>query len=127
MNKITEIIFTLILFSFLLIGCNKLNERKSYIFENGNQKVEFKLRNGNDYLEFDKNLPADFILTNVDHTKFIVVGAGIRVRGTKNDTMRTEIKVLRKNAKNDTLSIKIRYGEKPYIHHEFRVPIKNAE
>jgi hypothetical protein len=127
MKRLAKFKLTVIIVSFVLIGCEKVDEKNTYIFKNGSEKVEFKIRNGNDYLEFDKNLKTDFILTNVDHRKFMVAGAGISVRGTKNDTMRTEIKVPKEYAKNDTLSIKIRYGETPYVDHEFKIPVRNAK
>ncbi|MCG2432229.1 hypothetical protein [Aequorivita xiaoshiensis] len=107
--------------------CIRGGNNNELIYENGIQKVEIKILNGNDYLEYDKPTKTDFVLTNIEPKTFSVYGAGIRVLGTKGETMKTEIKVPINYLETDTLNVKIRFGEKPEENHEFNIPMKTTE
>lgn len=124
MNKNT-LLKSFIIF-LILISCSFGNSETQFIYENGNQKVAIKILNGNDYLEYDKPIPTDFVLTNIDPKKFMVVGAGIRLLEIKNGVMKTEIKVPSNYLKEDTLNVRVRFGNKPEENHEFNIPIKRT-
>ena len=97
------------------------------IYENGNQKVEIRILNGNDYLEYNEPTEMNFVLTNIEPNTFSVYGAGIRILGTKDGTLKTEIKVPNNYLENDTLNVKVRFGKKPEENHEFNIPMKTTE
>ncbi|MCL8009468.1 hypothetical protein M8845_18755 [Gelidibacter japonicus] len=123
------LIKSIIIFLTLTIySCeNSKTEKTELVYENGNQKVEIQILNGNDYLEYDKLTETNFMLTNIEPNTFSVYGAGIRVLGTKNGTMKTEIKVPSNYLETDTLNVKVRFGIKPEENHEFNIPMKTAE
>ena len=117
-----------IFISLTIYSCGKSGTKKTaLIYENGKQKVEIQILNGNDYLEYDKLTETNFVLINIEPTMFSVSGAGIRVLGTKNGTMRTEIKVPSNYLETDTLNVKVRFGKKPEENHEFKIPMKKVE
>jgi hypothetical protein len=124
----------LLLKSFVIIitiainSCGKSETKKSeLIYENGNQKVEIRILNGKDYLEYDKSTKTNFVLTNIELNSFSVYGAGIRILGTKNGTMKTEIKVPSNYLDTDTLNVKVRFGKKQNENYAFKIPMKTAE
>ncbi|NGX85403.1 hypothetical protein [Aequorivita sp. KMM 9714] len=123
------LIKSIIIFLTLTIySCeNSKTEKTELVYENGNQKVEIQILNGNDYLEYDKLTETNFMLTNIEPNTFSVYGAGIRVLGTKNSTMKTEIKVPINYLETDTLNVKVRFGIKPEENHEFNIPMKTAK
>ena len=106
---------------------NSKTEKTELVYENGNQKVEIQILNGNDYLEYDKPIETNFLLTNIELNTFSVYGAGIRILGTKDGTLKTEIKVPNNYLENDTLNVKVRFGKKTEENHEFNIPMKTAE
>lgn len=127
--KTNILIKSLLFFVTLIIySCgNVKNEKPQLTYENGNQKVEIKILDGNNYLEYDKPTKTDFVLTNIEPNTFIVAGAGIKVLGTKNGIMKTEIKVPNDYLETDTLNVKVRFGKNPEETHEFYIPMKKAE
>ena len=120
---------SLIIFLTLTIyNCGNSDVKKTeLIYENGIQKVEVKILNGNDYLEYDKPTKTDFLLTNIELKTFSVVGVGIRVLGMQDGIMKTEIKVPNNYLEKDTLNVRIRFGKKTEENHEFNIPMKTVE
>ncbi len=109
-------------------SCGKQEPKNAkFTYENGSQKVEIQILNGEEYLEYEKSTETDFILTNIEPNSFSVYGVGIQILGTRNGTMKTEIKVPNNYLENDTLNVKIRFGEKPEENHEFHIPMKISE
>ncbi len=126
-KNITPKLFVIFLI-LTIYSCGKSETKKTeLIYENGNQKVEIQIVNGNDYLEYDKPIKTDFVLTNIEPNTFSVLGAGIRVLEIKNGKMKTEINVPSNYLEKDTLNVKVRFGIKPEENHEFNIPIKTAE
>jgi membrane-bound inhibitor of C-type lysozyme len=125
-NLTVKIIVTFI--ALIVTSCGKQQSKNAeFTYQNGNQKVEIQILNGNDYLEYEKPTETNFILTNIEPNTFAVYGAGIRILGTKNDTLKTEIKVPNNYLENDTLNVKVRFGKKPEENHEFNIPMKRAK
>jgi len=125
---------TLLLKSFIIFltltiySCgNSETNKTELIYENGNQKVEIQILNGNDYLEYDKPAETHFVITNIEPKTFSVSGVGIRVLGTEGGTLKTEIRVPNNYLETDTLKVKIRFGKKPEENHEFNIPIKTTK
>jgi len=118
----------IILFTLTIFSCGKSEtKKKELIYENGKQKVEIQIPNGNDYLEYDKPNETNFVLTNIEPNTFSVYGVGIRIIKIKDGTMKTEIKVPSNYLETDTLSVRVRFGKKPEEKHEFNIPLKTAE
>ena len=103
------------------------NKKPQLIYENGNQKVEIKILNENNYLEYDRLTKVNFVLTNIEPKTFVVMGAGIRVLKTKGGIINTEINVPNNYLETDTLNIKIRFGKNRVENYEFYIPMKKAE
>ena len=118
----------IIFLSLTIYSCGNSETKKTeLIYENGNQKVEIRILNGNDYLEYDKQTETNFVLTNIPQNDFYVIGLGISVIQNKNGIMKTQIKVPRNYLKTDTLNVKVSFGKKPEENHEFNIPMKIAE
>ena len=109
-------------------SCGKQESKNAkFTYENGSQKVEIKILNGEEYLEYEKSTKTDFVLTNIEPDNFSVYGVGIQILGKKDGTIKSEIKVPNNYLENDTLNLKIRFGEKPEENHEFHIPMKILE
>lgn len=124
-NRILLKIFIIAL-ALGICGCEKPNTNKTkLIYENGDQKVEIKILNENEYLEI-RSIRTNFVLTNIEPNTFSVYGIGIRILGMKKGVMKTEINVSTDYLKTDTLNIDVRFGNKPEENYEFKVPIKKT-
>ena len=119
-NQILILLLSLIL-SFY--SCEKA-QKDNIVYKNGDKKVEFKILNGNDYLEYDKSIKTEFILTNINPNTFNFVGVGMKLTGIENQILKTEIKVPSNYLKTDTLKIKAVFGNKQKTFFKFNIPIK---
>jgi hypothetical protein len=118
----------IVLLTLTFYSCGFFEDKKrELIYENESKKVEIQIMNGNDYLEYGTPTETNFVLTNIELNTFSVYGSGIRILGTKDKTMKTEINVPNNYIKKNTLTIKIRFGKKPEENHEFNIPMKTAE
>ena len=122
-KKFTNTFFLLIILTTFNCGEDQSKEVKLAYVE-GNREIRVEIENGQRYLEYDKPTKADFILTNIDMNTFSVYGLGIRMLGSENGVLKTEINVPKEHSKNDTLNIKIRFGEE-IKKFEFNIPLKN--
>ena len=118
----------LILLTFVVFSCKKESSKEvELIYEVGNQKITVEIENGQNFLEYNTPTKTNFILTNIDPYTLLIHGVGIRVLGTKNNTiMRTEINVPDNYLENDTLNIKV-WFDKEKKSHEFNIPLKSVE
>lgn len=112
---------------FLLVNSCKenKNEYTNFVFENKNKKIELKILNGNDYLIADNPTKVDFILTNIDPTKTLIFGRGIKILESENGITKTEINFPSYYLSQGALEVQVRFkdGDKFSIA-KFRVPVK---
>lgn len=79
-------------------------------------------------LFYDTPTKTDFEWTNIDPKTVYIIGAGIKILGTKDEITKTEINVPRNCLESDTLNIKLQFEiNKEKIETEFNVPIKNDD
>ncbi|ADY28775.1 hypothetical protein Celly_0944 [Cellulophaga lytica DSM 7489] len=104
---------------------NSIHPSNSYIYQNGNQKIEMKISNGKDYLIYDKPTETEFLITNIEPNDITIYGAGIRIIRNSNGILKTEITAPNNYNESDNLSVKISIEKKEKI--EFNIPLKNVE
>lgn len=121
-----KVLLTIGILFLLLNSCKEnKNEYTNFIFENKNKKIELKILNGNDYLIADYPTKVDFILTNIDPTKTLIFGRGIKILESENGITKTEINFPSYYLSQGALEVQVRFkdGDKFSIA-KFRVPVK---
>lgn len=131
--KLSIAIFLVLVGFFITIVKSLIfNEAKTksstYVYENGNSKVELKILNEHDYLVYDTPTQADFIFTNINPQTISIYGTGIKILNCENNSAQTEINVPNRSLKNDTLPITLNFevnGSKTTT--QFKIPIKSKD
>src|SRR5690606_26738702 len=116
-----------LLFLTTIVSCATKVKEEKFIFTSGEQKVELKILNGNQFLEDDTHTREDFEWTNIDRKTSYIIGLGISVLGSENETTKAEVNIPKNRLESDTLKIKVRFldkNEEPVIT-EFKVPVKD--
>ncbi|MFT5752258.1 MAG: hypothetical protein ACI86L_001771 [Dokdonia sp.] len=119
----------LLLFGSMLISfqsCGNTQTKKTeYMNTIGDQSVELRILNDNDYLIYDTPTRVDFKWTNIDLESTNIGGAEIKILGTINEITQTEFTVTKEKLKMDTLHITIIFkkGHKR-IPTVFHVPVR---
>lgn len=104
---------------------NFIHPSNSFMYQNGNQKIEMKISNGKDYLIYDEPTETEFIITNIEPNDVTIYGAGVRIIGNSNGILKTEITAQNNYTESDSLSVKISIEKKEKV--EFNIPLKNIE
>ncbi len=128
MSKILLLKSISLFFIFFVYGCKNSDAKRSkFIYENGTQKVQLKILNGNDYLEYDTPTETNFEFTNNNPFYFTVLGTGINILELKPGILKTEINIPNNSLETDTLNIKIKFGKEPKEKCEFNIPVKRIK
>ena len=88
-------------------------------------RIEFKLLNQNEYINYNDRTYSLFILKNTDPT-FSFIGPGIKFIKRSKDTIYSSIFIKKEYVNQDTLKIKLIIKNK--LIHVFKIPIlKNSQ
>ena len=119
-----------ILFALIVVSCKqKRREHVQLVYNNGAEQISIQIKNGQDFLVYDKPIRTDFFVKNIDPINLTIFGPGIRILGTNKDktAMRAEINVPSDYLENDTLTIKVRYGQDYKKGHDFNIPVQKSK
>ncbi len=123
----TSLIFGLIL--LVIYGCgNKKNDQTTndFVYDDGNNKIEFIIDDGKNYLILGKPTKAKFEYN--DSLKFAVSGPGIKILKSTKNTMNVEITAIDGTLIDNELKVNINArigGER--ITHNFGIPVRKTE
>ncbi|WP_299123204.1 hypothetical protein [uncultured Tenacibaculum sp.] len=102
---------------------NVIDSSHKFIYKNGNQKIEMKIKNGKDFLIYDTPTKVEFITTNVAPRDVMIYGTGIRIIKIDDNTFETEVNVPKKYVESDVLNVTITIDKNNKF--QFKVPVKN--
>ena len=102
---------------------NVIDLPHKFIYKNGNQKIEMKIKNGKDFLIYDTPTKVEFMTTNVAPKDVMIYGIGIRIIKIDNNMFETEVNVPKKYLESDVLNITITISKNNKF--QFKVPVKN--
>ncbi len=106
-------------------GSKEKNSVNDFVFEDGNKKVELKILNGKNYLDFNEPTKIRIELINYNDNKFAVSGMGIEKLSSTKTNMDLEIKPTESTMTNGHMEIKttILVGDEK-VNYEFKIPVK---
>ncbi len=124
-NKKGKSVITGLIF-LVFYGCNNNQKTPNFVYDDGNNKIEFIIDNGKNYLIFGKPTKAKFIYS--EGIIFSVFGPGIKVLAPSENTMNVEITTIDGTLIDDELKVEIRAKNRNNIFtHSFGIPVRESE
>ena len=114
------------LFLILLLSCSKQTDFTYKVFKNGAQEINLQLPDYRNYLIYDETVPVLIEWKNIDRSKSAVTGSGIKLVGSKDETMITTFTPQKQYIKTDSLSVFFRFEIDGEIHNaSIKIPLKD--
>ena len=122
MKKIILLFYLLFLGTFIINAQNTNN----LIFKDGNQTIKIEFETKQPYLELNKNTKFIVSVENIELQKTSIIGRGIRILGSNNETgFECSVLVDKNGVENGNFKMRvIYYNEDKLKTHVFIIPVK---